>query len=98
MTRQTYSAKDLTGLKVAHDGSVLSEGSSTILTIRDKGVLDDDDDDVLENVNLVEQRKVNRNEFFFFFFLKKKKINGLFGDLFPCIILREKKNFHTNTS
>eukprot|EP00795_Rhopilema_esculentum_P013329 gene13329-4175_t len=55
-----YSARDLAGLKIQHAGGEISDGSSVIVTLKDKGVLEDNED-VLENVNLVEQRAAIRN-------------------------------------
>jgi len=56
-----YTSRDLAGLKIQHSVNEISDGSSYIVTIKDKGILDDDNTDVLENVNLVETRKAMEN-------------------------------------
>lgn len=57
-----YDAAALKGLNVAHSATELGEGT-TILTLRDRGVLDDDDTDVLENVNMAcDNRTKEMNE------------------------------------
>ncbi|XP_075555996.1 U4/U6.U5 tri-snRNP-associated protein 1 [Dermacentor variabilis] len=55
-----YTAKHLKGLEVLHSTERFKEGQSVILTLKDQGVLDEGDD-VLENVNLVEAEKAERN-------------------------------------
>lgn len=55
-----YTAKHLKGLEVLHSTDRFKEGQSVILTLKDQGVLDEGDD-VLENVNLVEAEKAERN-------------------------------------
>ncbi|KAL1447956.1 hypothetical protein MTO96_006530 [Rhipicephalus appendiculatus] len=55
-----YTAKHLKGLEVLHSTDRFKEGQSVILTLKDQGVLDDGDD-VLENVNLVDAEKAERN-------------------------------------
>ncbi|KAL4659992.1 U4/U6.U5 tri-snRNP-associated protein 1 [Arapaima gigas] len=62
-----YSAKDLKGLTVQHKIESFKEGETVILTLEDKGVLDDKDD-VLVNVGLVDREKAEKNVE-----LKKKK-------------------------
>ncbi|XP_030074949.1 U4/U6.U5 tri-snRNP-associated protein 1 [Microcaecilia unicolor] len=63
-----YTSKDLQGLTVEHNRDSFREGETIILTLKDKGVLDEDDSDVLLNVNLVDNEKARRNVE-----LKKKK-------------------------
>ncbi|CAB3375524.1 Hypothetical predicted protein [Cloeon dipterum] len=58
--RQAYTAKDLRGLKVQHDLEALTEDRQVILTLEDKGVLDEEDD-VLVNVNLKDDEKYKKN-------------------------------------
>ncbi|KAH6926014.1 hypothetical protein HPB50_012953 [Hyalomma asiaticum] len=55
-----YTAKHLKGLEVLHSTDRFKEGQSVILTLKDQGVLDEADD-VLENINLVEAEKAERN-------------------------------------
>lgn len=57
-----YSSRDLQGLKVQHKGNAFAEGENTILTLQDKGILDEDDnEDVLVNVNIIDTEKANKN-------------------------------------
>nr|XP_033811022.1 U4/U6.U5 tri-snRNP-associated protein 1 [Geotrypetes seraphini] len=63
-----YTAKDLQGLTVEHNRDSFREGETIILTLKDKGVLDEEGSDVLLNVNLVDNEKARRNVE-----LKKKK-------------------------
>ncbi|KAG8223738.1 hypothetical protein J437_LFUL003103 [Ladona fulva] len=58
--REVYSSKDLRGLKVEHSTEVFSEGRTVVLTLKDKGVLEEEDD-VLVNVNLVDEEKYKKN-------------------------------------
>ncbi|CAH8606265.1 unnamed protein product [Dicrocoelium dendriticum] len=61
-TRETYSSRDLSGLRVEHKIDHFDEGRSVILTLKDKGVLEDgDDNDVLVNVNMVDDEKAEKN-------------------------------------
>ncbi|KAM9856492.1 U4/U6.U5 tri-snRNP-associated protein 1 [Aulostomus maculatus] len=62
-----YTSRDLKGLKVQHKVNSFSEGHTVILTLQDKGVLEEEED-VLENVGLVEKEKAEKNVE-----LKKKK-------------------------
>ncbi|KAI9223076.1 SART-1 protein [Blastocladiella britannica] len=57
-----YSSKDLAGLAVAHDlDECMTEGAEMVLTLKDKGVLDEDADDVeLENVTLRDAERTRR--------------------------------------
>ncbi|KAI8098742.1 SART-1 protein [Halteromyces radiatus] len=61
-----YKASDLRGLKVAHDISAFEEGMETILTLKDRGILDEDgaeagSDDELTNVNLEDRERLEKN-------------------------------------
>lgn len=56
-----YTSKHLRGLKVEHDIGSFKEGKTVILTLKDKGVLDDDDADALENVNLIADEVAKKN-------------------------------------
>ncbi|KAI9471359.1 SART-1 protein [Zychaea mexicana] len=64
-----YDADALSGLKVAHDVSEFAEGGETILTLKDRGILDDDHDendpqeavDELSNVNLEDKERLQKN-------------------------------------
>lgn len=62
-----YSARDLKGIKVQHKAESFSEGQTIILTLQDKGVLEEEED-VLVNVGLVDKEKADKNVE-----LKKKK-------------------------
>ncbi|GAX83291.1 hypothetical protein CEUSTIGMA_g10717.t1 [Chlamydomonas eustigma] len=58
-----YGSKDLAGLKVRHVGmDDLSRGDEVVLTLADRGILDEkgnlqEDEDELENVRIAEERK-----------------------------------------
>ncbi|XP_052444037.1 U4/U6.U5 tri-snRNP-associated protein 1 [Carassius gibelio] len=65
--RDAYSSRDLKGLKVQHKMDSFREGETVILTIEDKGVLEEEED-VLVNVGLVDKEKAEKNVE-----LKKKK-------------------------
>lgn len=65
--KEAYSARDLKGLKVQHKTESFSEGQSVILTLQDKGVLDEEED-ILVNVGLIDKEKAEKNVE-----LKKKK-------------------------
>uniref|UniRef100_A0A8C1ZB51 Spliceosome associated factor 1, recruiter of U4/U6.U5 tri-snRNP n=1 Tax=Cyprinus carpio TaxID=7962 RepID=A0A8C1ZB51_CYPCA len=60
-------SRDLKGLKVQHKMDSFREGETVILTIEDKGVLEEEED-VLVNVGLVDKEKAEKNVE-----LKKKK-------------------------
>lgn len=55
-----YTAKHLKGLEVLHGVDRFKEGQTVILTLKDQGVLDEGGD-VLENVNLVDSERAERN-------------------------------------
>ncbi|XP_060516970.1 U4/U6.U5 tri-snRNP-associated protein 1 [Cylas formicarius] len=63
-----YTNKDLKGLRVEHDVDSFADERDVILTLKDKGVLEDEED-ILMNVNMVENEKYKKNVD-----LKKKKI------------------------
>ncbi|XP_068280807.1 U4/U6.U5 tri-snRNP-associated protein 1, partial [Nyctibius grandis] len=58
--RERYSARDLQGLTVEHDVGTFREGETLVLTLKDKGVLEDTED-VLVNVTLVAQERARRD-------------------------------------
>lgn len=62
-----YTCRDLKGLKVQHKVDSFTEGQTVILTLQDKGVLEEEED-VLVNVGLVDKEKAEKNVE-----LKKKK-------------------------
>lgn len=62
-----YTSRELKGLKVQHKVDSFTEGQTVILTLEDKGVLDEKED-VLVNVGLVDKEKAEKNVE-----LKKKK-------------------------
>ncbi|KAG8437856.1 hypothetical protein GDO86_008524, partial [Hymenochirus boettgeri] len=66
--KKHYSSQDLQGLTVEHKIESFTEGKTVILTLKDKGVLDEDDSDVLVNVNILDKEKAEKNVE-----LKKKK-------------------------
>ncbi|CAM4587669.1 U4/U6.U5 tri-snRNP-associated protein 1 isoform X1 [Caretta caretta] len=55
-----YSSRDLQGLTVEHTIDSFEEGKTVILTLKDKGVLQEEDD-VLVNVNIVDKEKAKKN-------------------------------------
>jgi len=56
-----YDSKALTGLKVQHSFDRFHEGKNMILTLKDSEILDDKAMDTLENVNVVDQEKAEKN-------------------------------------
>ncbi|KAL7062739.1 hypothetical protein AAHC03_022 [Spirometra sp. Aus1] len=70
-----YGSRDLEGLKVEHKADRLVESGPIILTLKDKGVLDEDEGDVLVNVNIVDDEKAEKNR------ENKRKTAGLGGIL-----------------
>uniref|UniRef100_UPI00398E920D U4/U6.U5 tri-snRNP-associated protein 1 n=1 Tax=Pristiophorus japonicus TaxID=55135 RepID=UPI00398E920D len=62
-----YTSQDLKGLTVQHDIEAFKEGEVVVLTLKDKGVLDENDD-VLVNVNILDKERADKNVE-----LKKKK-------------------------
>ncbi|XP_071756624.1 U4/U6.U5 tri-snRNP-associated protein 1 [Centroberyx gerrardi] len=65
--KEAYTSRDLKGLTVQHKMESFNEGETVILTLQDKGVLEEKDD-VLVNVGLVDKEKAEKNVE-----LKKKK-------------------------
>ncbi|XP_076001362.1 U4/U6.U5 tri-snRNP-associated protein 1 [Genypterus blacodes] len=65
--KEAYTSQDLKGLKVQHKVESFNEGQTVILTLQDKGVLEEEED-VLVNVGLVDKEKADKNVE-----LKKKK-------------------------
>lgn len=59
--QKNYSSRDLSGLKVEHGMEKFREGSNIVLTLKDKGVLDEDNEDVLINVNIIDDEKAEKN-------------------------------------
>lgn len=55
-----YTSRELKGLKVQHKVDSFAEGQTVILTLEDKGVLDEEED-VLVNVGLVDKEKAEKN-------------------------------------
>lgn len=55
-----YSARDLQGLTVEHAIDSFREGETVILTLKDKGVLQEEED-VLVNVNLLDKERAEKN-------------------------------------
>ncbi|XP_072379516.1 U4/U6.U5 tri-snRNP-associated protein 1 [Diabrotica undecimpunctata] len=58
--KNKYSEQDLRGLTVQHDVENFVEEKTVILTLKDKGVLDEEDD-VLENVNMIDDERYKKN-------------------------------------
>ncbi|KXJ28213.1 U4/U6.U5 tri-snRNP-associated protein 1 [Exaiptasia diaphana] len=67
MKRKSYTSRDLKGLTVEHDQTGFKEGTTTILTLKDQGILDDEGD-TLHNVNMGDFEKAKKNQD-----LRKKK-------------------------
>ncbi|XP_034455522.1 U4/U6.U5 tri-snRNP-associated protein 1 [Hippoglossus hippoglossus] len=63
----SYTCRDLKGLKVQHKVESFTEGQTIVLTLQDKGVLEEEED-TLVNVGLVDKERADRNVE-----LKKKK-------------------------
>ncbi|KAI9314126.1 SART-1 protein [Dichotomocladium elegans] len=62
-TFEKYDAEDLSGLKVAHDLTEFHEGSEMILTLKDRGILDEEEGgtDELSNVQLEDRERLRKN-------------------------------------
>ncbi|XP_029012291.1 U4/U6.U5 tri-snRNP-associated protein 1 [Betta splendens] len=65
--QEAYTSRDLKGLKVQHKVESFTEGKSVVLTLQDKGVLDEEEDELV-NVEIVDKEKAEKNVE-----LKKKK-------------------------
>lgn len=57
---KAYTSRHLKGLKIGHDIQAFKEGTPVILTLKDKGVLEEEED-VLENVNIVDTERYAKN-------------------------------------
>ncbi|KAI9284451.1 SART-1 protein [Umbelopsis sp. AD052] len=59
-----YDSADLSGMKVAHDMAEFEDGGEVILTLKDRGILDEEDEDGIEltNVNLEERERLRKNQ------------------------------------
>jgi U4/U6.U5 tri-snRNP-associated protein 1 len=57
--RDAYSSRDLKGLKVQHKIDSFGEGQTVILTLEDKGVLEEKED-VLVNVNMIDKERADK--------------------------------------
>ncbi|KAK9877052.1 hypothetical protein WA026_016080 [Henosepilachna vigintioctopunctata] len=57
---QQYTSQNLRGLKVDHDIDDIAEEKNIILTLKDKGVLEEEDD-VLVNVNMIDDERYRKN-------------------------------------
>ena len=60
---QEYDSNNLAGLKVSHSMKEFEEGGETILTLKDRGILDENDEeaDELTNVNLEDRERLKKN-------------------------------------
>ncbi|TNN89664.1 U4/U6.U5 tri-snRNP-associated protein 1 [Liparis tanakae] len=58
--KHAYTARDLKGLKVQHKVDAFNEGQTVILTLQDKGVLEEEED-VLVNVGMVDKEHAEKN-------------------------------------
>ncbi|XP_078058913.1 U4/U6.U5 tri-snRNP-associated protein 1 [Mustelus asterias] len=58
--QSAYTSRDLKGLTVQHDIEAFKEGEAVVLTLKDKGVLDEEDD-VLVNVNILDKERATKN-------------------------------------
>ncbi|RUS89083.1 hypothetical protein EGW08_003146 [Elysia chlorotica] len=59
--KQAYRSHDLSGLRVEHAMDKFEEGRGVILTLKDKGILDEEQDDVLVNVNIEDDERAEKN-------------------------------------
>lgn len=57
--KEKYTERDLRGLTVQHDLDSFTEERDVILTLKDKGVLDQDDD-VLVNINMLDDERYKK--------------------------------------
>ncbi|XP_078388792.1 U4/U6.U5 tri-snRNP-associated protein 1-like [Cetorhinus maximus] len=58
--QSAYTSQDLQGLTVQHSIEAFKEGEAVVLTLKDKGVLDEEDD-VLVNVNILDKERADKN-------------------------------------
>ncbi|KAJ1338225.1 SART-1 family [Microdochium nivale] len=56
-----YTSKDLAGVKVGHEATAFEDGDAYVMTLKDTNVLDEEEGDELENVDLRDKEKLNRN-------------------------------------
>lgn len=68
--RRKYTEKDLRGLTVEHDLDNFMEERTTILTLKDKGVLDEDED-VLVNVNMLDDERYKKVSYKYAFLMSR---------------------------
>lgn len=60
--QNAYTSHDLSGLRVQHGLDKFNEGRNVILTLKDRGILDEDDDgDTLINVNIEDDERAEKN-------------------------------------
>ncbi|ELT94176.1 hypothetical protein CAPTEDRAFT_182381 [Capitella teleta] len=59
--RREYTSRDLKGIKVDHELDAFKEGKTVVLTLQDKGILDEDASDVLSSVNIMDDETAKRN-------------------------------------
>ncbi|GFO13185.1 U4/u6.u5 tri-snrnp-associated protein 1 [Plakobranchus ocellatus] len=59
--KKAYRSQDLSGLRVEHAMDKFEEGRGVILTLKDKGILDEEQDDVLINVNIEDDERAEKN-------------------------------------
>jgi U4/U6.U5 tri-snRNP-associated protein 1 len=85
--QKAYTSRDLSGLKVEHGEGSFAEGQTVILTLKDAPVLEEGGD-VLENVNILDKEKADRNVE-----LKKKSLGyeGYQDEFDEMGMLKEKK-------
>lgn len=60
-SKGSYSSSSLSGLKVEHSVDKFLEGEATVLTLKDKKILDDDNEDVLINQNIIDNDRHAQN-------------------------------------
>jgi len=63
-----YTSKDLAGVRVGHEATAFEDGDAYVMTLKDTNVLDEEEGDELENTELRDKERLNRN-----LELKKKK-------------------------
>lgn len=59
--QEEYTSEHLEGLKVGHDFDEIEEGEGMILTLKDRGILDEDEGDELVSTALVEKERLKEN-------------------------------------
>ena len=58
---ERYISKDLKGMKIGHSLGGIMEGEQKILTLRDRGILDEETEETLENPTMVDQDRADKN-------------------------------------